>query len=79
MMDDFDARQPREADRLLWWQSRRGYENRYVLALADFNYIVVVSDRGEFVLPWTAYCVEREHRRVKLRKEYDEYWRATNG
>jgi hypothetical protein len=76
--DDFQARPPREADRLLWWRWQHGNETRYVLALVDFSYIVVVADRGEFVLPWTAYCVDREHRRVKLRKEYDEYWRAQN-
>lgn len=76
MMDAFQARQPQEADRILWWQSQRGNETRYVLTLPDFSYVVVVADRGEFVLPWTAYCVEREHRRSKLSKEYGDYWSA---
>ncbi len=56
------------------WQTKRGRAKRIVIALVDFSYVVVLDDRGEYVLPWTAYCVEREHRRVKLKKEY-EAWR----
>jgi hypothetical protein len=45
-----------------------------VLALEDFSYVVIVADRGDYVLPWTAYYVEHSHRRNKLRKEYESYW-----
>ena len=44
--------------------------------LPDFSYIVVVADRDEYVLPWTAFCVERPHQQHKLRKEYEAYWQA---
>ncbi len=39
----------------------------------DFSYVVVLADRGEYVLLWTAYCVEQEHRRQKLRREYEAF------
>lgn len=51
------------------WRSVRGGDKRIVIAVHDFSYVVVLADRGEYVLIWTAYCVEKEHRRAKLRKE----------
>jgi hypothetical protein len=61
-----------------WKNNTRKGEERYVLALADFSYVVVIADRGSHVLPWTAYCVEQEHRRMKLAKEYQAA-RSGNG
>jgi len=60
-----------------WRNSRKGQE-RVVIALEDFSYVVILADRGDYVLLWTAYCVEQEHRRRKLRHEYEEYT-ARNG
>jgi hypothetical protein len=60
-----------DAGRLRCWKNTRKGEERYVLALADFSYVVVIADRRSYVLPWTAYCVEEEHRRRKLAKEYE--------
>lgn len=61
-------------DRLLMWTkqvtTRGGLKQRIVLALPDFSYIVVLEDRGGYALLWTAYPVERSHRREKLWKEY---------
>ena len=56
-----------------WWRNKRKEEERIVIALEDFSYVVVLADRGEYVLLWTAYYVEQEHRRQKLRKEYKAY------
>jgi hypothetical protein len=64
--------------RIRYWRNRRGTETRFVLALPDFSYVVIVADRGEYVLPWTAYCVEREHQRQKLRREFEAFWKAQN-
>lgn len=61
------------------WSNRRGSDTRILLALDDFSYVVVLADRGDYVLPWTAYTVERKHRREKLRKEYEEYQAAQKG
>lgn len=55
------------------WKNTRKNETRVLLALEDFSYVVVLADRGEYILLWTAYCVEQEHRRNKLRREYEEY------
>ena len=52
------------------WKNKRKEEERIVIALEDFSYVVVLADRGEYILLWTAYCVEQEHRRQKLRREY---------
>jgi hypothetical protein len=76
VMDGFPNSQPQTTDRIVWWKNQRGNEDRFVLALADFSYVVVVADRGDFVLPWTAYGVEQDHQRQKLRAEYEAYWKS---
>lgn len=69
-----------ESSSIVWWRNqRRNGEWRYVLALTDFSYVVVLADRGDFVLPWTAYCVPQPHRQRKLRKEWEEFWRGQKG
>ncbi len=69
--------------RVMVWQNERSRRNhrrasRWVIALSDFSYVVVIDEREDFVLPWTAYPVEENHRRRKLRKEYDA-WKARKG
>jgi len=64
-------------DVLVWPTERRG-ERRIQASLPDFSYLVVLADRGAYVLLWTAYLVEHEHRRRRLWQEY-EAWRAKNG
>lgn len=77
MMDEFDEAEPGSTDcRLIWWKETRGHEERYLLATPDFSYVVVVADRGDFVLPWTAFVVEHEHQRRKRRKAYEAFWKA---
>jgi hypothetical protein len=61
------------------WESKRGNETRSVLAFNDFSYIVVLAHRNGYVLPWTAYPIERNHRREKLRKEHQEYQQKITG
>lgn len=80
MMDSHDGLDPESTQaHLLWWSEQRGRDDRILLALHDFSYVMVVADRGDFVLPWTAYCVDRSHRRDKLRRRYQEFWKAQNG
>ncbi len=54
------------------WPTLRGQDRRLVLALFDFSYVVVLADRGDYILLWTAYCVEENHRRRKLQRECEE-------
>jgi len=58
------------------WSNRRGKEARWVIALSDFSYVLILADRGEFLLPWTAYHVEFRNRRDQLRREYEAWLRV---
>ena len=57
------------------WRNRRGREKRVCLWFAQENYLVILADRGDYILPWTAYLVEQPHRQLKLLREYEEYLR----
>ncbi len=64
--------------RIRLWSSIRSRkdkqkERRWLLSLRDFSYVVILADRKNFLLPWTAFCVEYQHRRDKLRKEWEIY------
>jgi hypothetical protein len=76
ILREFNQTYPaRESAKICWWMNDRGTgKGRYVLALTDFSYVVVVADRGKFSLLWTAYPVEFTNRRNRLRREFDEYW-----
>jgi len=52
---------------------RRRNERRIVLWFYNEDFVVVLADRGRYVLLWTAYCVSRNHTRRKLMKGYEEY------
>jgi hypothetical protein len=57
--------------RVLWWRTSRGADHRIVIALPDFSYVVILSERQNYVLLWTAYYVHQPHRRRKLRRDYE--------
>lgn len=75
-MEAFPNRKPATGDRIVWWKNERRNEERYLLSLPDFSYLMVVADRGGYVLPWTQFAVERPHQRQKYQKEHDAYWAA---
>ena len=73
-----------EPSRVLMWSNERRRSShtkstRWVVALADFSYVVVVDEREGYVLPWTAYPVAEQHRRQKLKREHDGWKRAQKG
>jgi len=55
------------------WKNRRKGESRICLWLESEDYLVVLADRRGYLLLWTAYVVDKPHRRRKLRKEYETY------
>jgi hypothetical protein len=57
------------------WRNKRKGEERICLWFEQDSYLVILADRGKYILPWTAYPVEREPQRRKLQKEYEEYCR----
>ncbi|WP_146087738.1 hypothetical protein [Rathayibacter sp. AY1D7] len=75
LLNEFAAVHPAaSSDRVCWWAVKRGSELRFNIALADFSYLVVVADRGDYVLLWTAFPIEHSNRRRKLQRQFDEYW-----
>ena len=64
-----------ESDKVRVWRNVRGRNDRILIAVDDFSYVVVLDDREDYVLLWTAYFVERSHTRKKLAKEY-EAWKS---
>jgi len=57
-----------------YWVSVKRKEDRIHIWLEEEDYVVVLADRGDFLLPWTAFLVTRQHTKQKLRKEYETYW-----
>lgn len=55
------------------WRNIRRNESRVLLWLERAEYLVVLADRGDYILPWTAYPVDQEHRKRKLQREYEAY------
>lgn len=55
------------------WVNYRGKEKRICLWFVPESYLVVLADRDKYILPWTAYPVERPHQQRKLQREYDAY------
>ena len=58
-----------------WWVSVKRNEDRIHIWLENEDYVVVLADRRGFLLPWTAFLVNREHTRRKLAREYEAYWK----
>ncbi len=58
------------------WRNVRGKNERIVIAIQDFSYVVILDDREDYVMLWTAYCVEHHHRRKKLQREFEEWIRS---
>ena len=61
-----------DSARIVRWRTRARGRPRVVLALPDFSYIVVLSEHPSYYVLWTAYPVERNHRRRKLQAEYKQ-------
>lgn len=56
----------------MWTEARRD-DSRIQLWCEEAEYLVVLADRGDFVLPWTAYPVERQHQKDKLNRRFREF------
>jgi len=66
-----------EDERIKVWRNERKGERRICLLFecGEEWYLVILADRGSYILPWTAYPVKWEHRRKKLLKEYEVFCR----
>lgn len=60
------------------WRNERGSNSRILILHEEENYLVVLEDRKEYILPWTAYYIEYSNKKRRLLKEYDEYIKNRN-
>ncbi len=56
---------------VLIWENVRRRDRRVCLWVPAADYLVVLAKRSTYTLLWTAYPVDREHTRRKLRAEYE--------
>ena len=55
------------------WAEPRGKQQRIHIWFEAEGYLVVLDDRGEYILPWTAFFIEHEHERRKYNKRWERY------
>jgi len=61
----------------VWMNIRKG-EARVLLFLEEEEYLVVLAERKGYLLLWTAYLVDKPHRKRKLLKEFED-WQKEQG
>lgn len=55
------------------WENTRKGEIRICLWCEEAEFLVILAKRSTYYLLWTAYPIVEEHRKRKLRKEYEAY------
>ena len=58
------------------WENERKNEKRVCLWYEEEDYLVVLAKRKGYCILWTAYFIDKEHTKEKLRKEYEAYKKA---
>ena len=57
------------------WKNQRERNTRICIWLEAENYLIILDERKDYTLFWTAYLVERDHSKQKLQREFEDYWR----
>lgn len=57
------------------WKNERHGENRICLWLESQEYLLILAERKDYILLWTAYMMDKPHRKKKLQNEFDDYWK----
>lgn len=55
------------------WRTTRGRANRVLIATSDFSYVVVLEDRGTYIMLWTTFHVELPNRQRDFRRECEAF------
>jgi hypothetical protein len=55
------------------WSEKRNGEERVHIWLESEGYLVVLAKRKNYILPWTAFYVERRHQRDKFNKRWERH------
>lgn len=58
------------------WENERRGDRRILLLKEPERYLVVLTERKGYMLPWTAFVVDRNHRYEKLMREFAAYKKA---
>jgi len=58
------------------WRNQRNGKDRILIFHENESYLLILADRGEYILPWTTYIIEKNHKKRKLLKEYEAYKNA---
>lgn len=62
-----------ENETLKVWKNKRGNKTRIIIFHEDENYLVILEQRKNYILPWTAYYIDYPNRKEKLLEEYKNY------
>jgi hypothetical protein len=55
------------------WKNKRGRDTRILIWHEKEKYLTVLTERDDYILPWTAYLVTKSHQEKKLMDEYEAY------
>jgi hypothetical protein len=55
------------------WRNKRGTSERILILHEIERYLVVLEDRKDYILPWTAYLIEDDSRLKRFSAEYQNY------
>ena len=55
------------------WRKKIKGKNRILILHEDEDYLVVLDDRGNYILPWTAFLITYPNKKRRLLKEYEHY------
>ncbi len=61
---------------VIWWRNERKGKTRLLIAPRDFSYLVVLDERPDYFLLWTAYLIQYRHQRDKQERDFLAYWKA---
>jgi hypothetical protein len=63
----------------VWRNTRRGKggtKERILILHIEERYLVILDDRKDYILPWTAYLLRSKYEVAKKLKEYEDYIKA---
>lgn len=74
IMERCPTNAPNKGSDVLWWKEQRGRFERISLALDDFSYVVVIEDRVNHAIFWTAFLTRYNHEKRAKKKAFENFW-----
>ncbi|MBG0765921.1 MAG: hypothetical protein H0S78_13825 [Tissierellales bacterium] len=62
---------------LKYWIKKYRKKNRHMMMFSELKYIVILDEEKDKFLLVTAYYLDKEHRRISLKNEYNDYLKKT--